>query len=145
LSAAGDREVALTLSEPFWDATSDLRSTGNMFRSPNVGAIALDIQYDPQEDVPISTPECQECREVTTSITLQVVTSRQDNDPLILAVRSQQVFLVSKDPANTALWVVRQQIDQEGSGKRGSTRDDRAGARSATEEKSWGAVKALFR
>lgn len=93
----------------FWGKTSDLRSTGRMFRSDDVGDITLDLLASP--DVASSDATCPECREVEADVLLRVTTDPQSTDPLILAVDSKQVFLVKKDPADTTQWVIVKQTD----------------------------------
>jgi hypothetical protein len=103
----------LQLEQPFWGKTSDLKSTGNMFRSPTVGEITLNIEYDPTQDLEYTGDDCTGCREVSTEVTLQVVTHPPGEDELILAVRGRQVFVVKRDPSDTSKWVIFKQIDFE--------------------------------
>lgn len=117
-----------------------------MFRSPSVGDITLDIVYDPSEDVEYTGNDCADCRQVTTMVMLRVTTNPQSTDPLILNVDGRQVFLVKRDPADNAQWVIFKQVDFDGPGKRNPGQGNQEGspAREATESASSGKIKGLY-
>jgi hypothetical protein len=108
-----DRGI-IPAGQAWWNRDADLGSTNRMFGSANVGGIALNI----------------------TSVDLSVTTRPSDPDPLNLVVRSKQSFLVGKDPADAAKWVVVRQIDSDVPAK--------DGAAGATEPTTWGSIKGIY-
>lgn len=94
----------------YWGKTSDLRSTGGMFRSENVGDITLNITIDDTSTVSITG--CDECKLVEVLVDLQVVTDPSAEDPLILVVNSPQDFYVTEDPDDPTQWVIFRQFDK---------------------------------
>ncbi len=93
----------------YWGRTSDLRSTGAMFRSSNVGQITLDIRAQD----PTPSTDCDACVEVRSEVTLSVTTDPGAADPLIFLVNSDQVFILRPDPGDSTLWVIFRQFDVE--------------------------------
>lgn len=129
----------------FWGITSDLRSTGAMFRSCNVGDIALDILASTDQPAD-SLDACESCRRVEATITLRVTTNPQSTDPLIFAVDSPQTFFVRKDAADTTQWVLVRHIDIPRSFRKlGGSEAATPDAKADTEPTSWGNVKGLYR
>ena len=104
----------LLFGETSWGKTSDLKSTGGLFRSDNVGDISLDLLIDSNTLYAGSELECANnaCRLIQSTVTLRVTTRPNDPDPLILAVDSPQDFVVKRDPADTTLWVIFRQTDK---------------------------------
>jgi hypothetical protein len=125
-----------SLGADFWTKRLDLRSTGAMFRDDRVELVSLNIvRY---ANLPYPGDDCDDCRQMETTITLRVVMDDGSGEPLILAVDSPQTFLVRPDPIQSDKWVVFRQIDRPATAAR-----IQAGEL-ATESFSWGRVKGFF-
>lgn len=125
-----------------WGKASDLRSTGNMFRSQDLSDVTLDIFVFTD----VADTSCATCRRIEANATLRLATDPQTPDPRILAIESPQVFIVAKDPSDTTLWVLRKQIEWErpleesvAGGIAGRSASDLPHA-----PRSWGMLKAVF-
>jgi len=125
-------------SDNFWGRTLDLRSTGFLFRSPDVTGITLNLQVNNNNEY--VGENCAGCRQLETTVTLRVATVGDGTEPLILTVDSPQTF-VAKLNTSDSLWVLWQQIDRPRSAAKG----DLEGAETAVESKSWGEIKGLYR
>ncbi len=95
----------------FWGKTSDLGSTGRMFRSDNVTSISLNLDIDQQS--PYTGVDCTNCTDVLATVTLRVGAITQEDPELTLTVDSKQNFIVRKDAADTTQWVIFRQIDSD--------------------------------
>jgi hypothetical protein len=124
-----DRGI-IPAGQAWWNRDADLGSTNRMFGSANVGGIALNITIES------IGPDSAGTQLVATSVDLSVTTRPSDPDPLNLVVRSKQSFLVGKDPADAAKWVVVRQIDSDVPAK--------DGAAGATEPTTWGSIKGIY-
>jgi hypothetical protein len=129
-----------------WARSTEVACAQQIFGDGDVGAIALDIEYDPSLDVGDSTQDCPDCRKVTTTITLQVATGASLPEPLILAVAGKQEFIVARDRTDMSLWVVRRQTDFEPEERRAHATPPAGGhvGLEATYEVTWGRVKSLY-
>jgi hypothetical protein len=118
----------------FWGRTLDLESSGGLFTSPEVTGITLNIQIGSTMQ---STDEnCLECQKLETTIVLRVQTVGDGMEPLTYTVDSPQTFYVRPDPSDSTAFVIWRQIDRPSSLKEGQR---------ATESKSWGNVKGLYK
>jgi len=122
----------------WWGRTSDLKSTRNMFRSDVVTGVTLNLQVNANSAYP--GPDCADCRQIETTVTLRVATIGDGTEPLIFAIDSPQTFVVKPDPANS-LWTLFRQIDRP----RTAATPAPSGLAMATESLSWGNLKGLFR
>ncbi len=123
-----------------WGRVADVASTGAMFRSPKIGAIALQIVVDS-----IASPDtsCAGCQRVETNVVLRVTTRPDDPDPIILSVDSKQTFVVAKNPADDTKWVVVRQYDSDLPGT-GARPLPGQGGPASTEPSTWGSIKGLY-
>jgi hypothetical protein len=135
-----DLELGLDEND-FWTRTKDIQSTNNMFDDSEVSAVFLDVRSIQDDDYP--GEDCDDCRQLTTSITIRVTTNPPGADePLVLVTDSPQVFLVRPDPADTTLWVVFRQLDRSPAPKTSGSDGERG--ISSNEDRSWGEIKAEF-
>jgi len=125
-------------SDNFWGKTLDLRSTGALFRAESVTGVTLNLQVNAND--PYVGSDCVGCRAIETTVTLRVATIGDGTEPLIFAIDSPQSFVVKREAA-TSWWTVFRQIDRP----RSISRMASAGSSIATESKSWGEIKGLFR
>jgi hypothetical protein len=99
-----------SLGTETWSKRMDLQSTGSMFRDSRVVSITLNIRLD--ADLPYVDEECDNCRQMETTVALSVVVDLGGGEQLVLAVDSPQTFLVRPDPIQTGKWVVFRQVDR---------------------------------
>lgn len=125
-----------------WDKTNDLRSTNNMFNASTVSLVDLEITV--HLNSPYSGGDCDNCRELVAGVDLHVTTNPPGEDELILDVVYDQVFIAKRDPADTTLWVLFRQIDQNPSAGKSDNGGDGERGISSNEETSWGGLKAEF-
>ncbi|MFN0152091.1 MAG: hypothetical protein ACKVU1_15425 [bacterium] len=125
-----------------WDAASELRSSGAMFRDEDVTGITVNILVNSNE--PYSASDCVGCRQLETTVTLRVATIGDGVEPLIYTVDSPQTF-ITKFYAADSRWTVFRQIDVA------SLRSQRDGmdpplvaSAPTTEPGTWGQIKLLF-
>jgi len=137
LQADADSLRDILGSDNFWGRTLDLRSTGFLFRSPDVTAITLNLQVNNNNEY--VGENCAGCRQLETTVTLRVATIGDGTEPLIFTVDSPQTFVAKLDTADS-LWVLWQQIDRP----RSAAQRDLDDAETATEGTTWGRIKGLF-
>lgn len=138
LQADADSLRDLLGSDNFWGRTLDLQSTGSLFRSSEVTGITLNLNVN-SENAYVGEG-CDGCRRLETTVTLRVATIGDGTEPLIYTVDSPQTFVAKQNTADS-LWVLWQQVDRP----RSAARAGASSGKSATESKSWGSIKALFR
>lgn len=118
-------------SDDFWKKTLDLKSTGAMFRNPEVGDVSLNIV------VSVNTPylgsDCVGCREIEATVSLRVTVNPGPN-PLVLAVDSPQTFVTKSDWRDPSQWVLFRQVDVE----------NVVAPNGAVEGFTWGGVKGIY-
>ncbi|MFN0152085.1 MAG: hypothetical protein ACKVU1_15395 [bacterium] len=122
----------------FWGTTLDLRSTGNMFRSPDVTGVTLNLLvYTNNEYL---GDNCVGCRQLEAEVALRIATVGDGTEPLTYAIDSPQTFVAKLDPADS-LWVLFRQLDRPRSiPKSGTERSE-----PTVESASWGKIKGIFR
>jgi len=97
-------------ADDFWKKRLDLQSTGAMFRDPSVTFIRVDILVSANSQY--LGDDCDDCRDLSTTITLRLLLDDGSGEPLYLAVDSPQTFIVRPDPIQTGKWVLFRQIDR---------------------------------
>ncbi len=99
----------LTGTDNFWGRTSDLLSTGSLFRNEAVTGITLNLLVNSNNEYLGS--DCTGCRELETTVTLRVSTIGDGTEPLIFTVDSPQTFVCKLDLSDS-LWVLFRQKDR---------------------------------
>jgi hypothetical protein len=120
-----------------WTKRLDLRSTGSMFRDGRVETIVLNVLVN--ANLPYFGEDCDDCRQMETTITLRVIMNDGSGEPFILAVDSPQTFIVRPD-IEPEKWSVFRQIDRPAE----AARVEDGGPASRVESFSWGRVKGFF-
>jgi hypothetical protein len=129
----------LAPGQTWWSHDAEQACSGNLFASPNVGNISLNVTVDHSE----TDATCADCVRLQTSIDLRVTTNPGGPEPLTLVVNSPQDFLVTKDPSDATKWVILRQNDRPRVGGK-SFSGGQGALIPATENTSWGLVKGLY-
>lgn len=121
-----------------WGKNLDVGSTRAMFGSAAVTDVTLNIRAS--SSTPYLENDCLGCTIVEATITLRVITDQEGSDePLILAVDSPQEFVVKPPATGSSDFSLWRQVD------RPRQQPLLASEPGATESKSWGEIKGLYR
>ena len=130
-------EDADSLGADTWTKRMDLRSTGAMFRDSRVVGVGLNIQID--ANLPYLSEDCDNCRQMETTITLRVEMDIGGKDSFVFVVDSPQTLVVRPDAIQFGKWSIFRQIDRPFILR--ASDDENA---TQTEGTSWGQVKGFF-